>query len=62
MAEIKIYSCAVCQRRGEKFESTRKRVRKHLREIHGVKGLSMRDNKKKDYSLVSEETLSREFK
>ena len=68
---VKIYECAICKRlvdnmvRGnERFISTRKDVRKHLVEIHNVKGRSRWFEKRdRDFtSRISNETLSRDWK
>ena len=56
MTEIKIYWCGKCSN----LRSTRKEVRKHLREIHGVKGISMKGNE--DGSSVSASTMSEVLK
>ena len=55
MTEIKVYWCGVCKNKGYSLRSTRKEIRKHLREIHGIKGSSMKD---KEGSAVSSLTMS----
>lgn len=69
MIEIKIYECAICNRlvenkvKGEKkFFGTRKDVRKHLQEVHHMKGhtwknKSSREDPKKYHSRITKETL-----
>ena len=59
MTEIKVYWCGICKKKGTDLRSTRKEVRKHLREIHGVKGVSMKDE---DGSSVSALTMSEVMK
>ena len=44
MTEIKVYWCGTCKKKGMDFRSTRKDIRKHLREIHGIKGISIKDD------------------
>ena len=44
MTEIKVYWCGVCKKKGTDLRSTRKEIRKHLREIHGIKGVSIKDD------------------
>ena len=70
--EIKIYECKVCNERfknkmknAERFRGSRQDVRKHLREVHGIKG---RKNKagltrgEHGQSKITEKILSEEFK
>ena len=59
MAKIKTYRCGICKKGENEFSSTRKEVRKHLREVHGVKGQSMKD---KEGSSVSSLTISEVMK
>ena len=55
MTEIKVYWCGVCKKKGIDLRSTRKSIRKHLREIHGIKGVSMKED---EGSRVSGLTMS----
>lgn len=59
MTEIKVYWCGRCTERGKDFKSTRKEIRKHLRERHGIKGMSL---VKDEGSSVSASTKSEVFK
>lgn len=71
MSEIKIYECLLCRQlvnnkvKGqERFRGTRKEVRKHLVEVHNMKG---RKNKsglnKKEFgnSMITKNTIAEEF-
>ena len=60
---MKEYECAICKKlaaRGikgeERFKGTRKEVRKHLREVHHVKGVN-----KSDQSKITENLIAREI-
>ena len=72
--EIKTYECSICERltkkglKGEKrFTGTRKNVRKHLREIHHIKGIKNYrgehhgERKGQFRSNISKETLAYEI-
>ena len=61
MNKIKIYYCALCQNREKSFRGIRKVVRNHLREEHGVKGITNLKNEKVQ-SNVTRNTLSEVFK
>ncbi len=37
---MKIYYCAICNKKGKEFSGNRPMVRKHLREEHLIKGKS----------------------
>lgn len=71
MNKIKTYSCAICENlarkvKGEKrFAGTRKEVRKHLSEVHHIKGVKNFMNLKKSefgQSEITKNTIAREFK
>jgi len=78
--EIKIYECAICKRLAksnikgiERFRSNRQTVRKHLREEHGIKGMTAHQRaqsslmkteggkKTKVTSRITQETLAVPF-
>jgi len=40
MTDVKIYECKICERIGKFFKSNRSSIRRHLREVHGIKGTS----------------------
>ncbi len=61
MAEIKVYSCKRCKIRGKEFKSNRGSVRKHLRDVHGVRGTTTLSKKRKA-SNVTLNTLSEVMK
>ncbi len=72
MEDIKIYECEICKSlvknkvAGQKrYKGTRKGVRKHLREVHGIKGRKNQDGlKKQDFgkSFITSKTLSEKMK
>lgn len=65
---IKIYECSICKKltgkiKGEeRFTGTREEVRKHLREVHNIKGGRGSKKGNKDKSMITAETLSEDFK
>lgn len=72
MNKIKIYECAICLRLSDKgvkgenrFRGTRKSVRKHLVELHHIKGRKNKqgvNTKEFGRSKITENIISEELK